>query len=86
MEDIITQEAAVFKDEISKISHSGTAPVPVPKLFLEMVNCVLWRIVTGRPVDGGVRKVLTANVRESFKMAEGKPLQVLQVVMLNVEN
>lgn len=78
MEDIIMQEAAVFKDEISKMSHSGT-PVPVPKLFLEMVNCVLWRIVTGRPVDGGVRKVLTANVRESFKMAEGKPLQVLQV-------
>ena len=79
MEDIILQEAAIFKDQIAQISHSGV-PVPVPKLFLEMVNCVLWRIVTGRPVDVGVRKVLTANVRESFKMAEGKPLQVLQVL------
>jgi len=78
MEDIIMQESAIFKDEITKTSKSG-APVPVPGLFLEMVNCVLWRVVTGRPVDGAVRKVLTDNVRESMKMAEGRPLQVLQI-------
>ena len=102
------QESAIFKDEITKTLKSG-APVPVPGLFLEMVNCVLWRVgiqpnyllsivlasswvvfslplrkcfhlsVTGRPVDGAVRKVLTDNVRESMKMAEGRPLQVLQV-------
>ena len=55
MEDIIMQEAAVFKDHISEVCQSG-APVAVPKLFLEMVNCVLWRIVSGRAVDAAVRK------------------------------
>ena len=43
MEDIIMQESAIFKDEITKTLKSG-APVPVPGLFLEMVNCVLWRV------------------------------------------
>ena len=47
MEDIIVQESAIFKDEITKTLHSGS-PVPVPGLFLEMVNCVLWRV--GEPV------------------------------------
>ena len=37
------QESAIFKDEITKTLKSG-APVPVPGLFLEMVNCVLWRV------------------------------------------
>ena len=37
------QESAIFKDEIAKTLKSG-APVPVPGLFLEMVNCVLWRV------------------------------------------
>ena len=78
MEDIIMQEAAVFKDDISKMSESG-APVAVPKLFLEMVNCVLWRIISGRAVDAGVRRELATNVRESLEMGEGRPLQVLQV-------
>ena len=80
MEDIIVQEAAILKDELTKIAALGK-PIEVPKLFLEMVNCVLWRMVTGRPVDKNVRKELTLGIRETFKIADLKPLHILQVTL-----
>ena len=78
MEEIIVQEAAVLKDDLTKYAVGGK-PVEVPKLFLEMVNSVLWRMVTGRPVDKDVRRTLTLGVRDTFKIADLKPLHVLQV-------
>ena len=80
MEEIIVQEAAILKDDLSKYAAGGK-PVEVPKLFLEMVNSVLWRMVTGRPVDKDVRRTLTLGVRDTFKIADLKPLHVLQVTM-----
>ena len=80
MEEIIVQEAAILKDELTKFAAEGK-PVEVPKLFLEMLNSVLWRMVTGRPVDKKVRKELTLGVRDAFKIADLKPLHVMQVIM-----
>ena len=78
MEDVIVQEADALKDELSKMAASGK-PVQVPTLFHETVNSVLWRVVTGRPVDKPLRKELTLAVRKLVKIAESKPLNVLQV-------
>ena len=80
MEGIISQEVEVLKDALTKMAAHGK-PVEVTKLFLEVVNSVLWTMVTGRPVDKDVRRELTLGVRETFKVADLKPLHVLQVKM-----
>ena len=78
MEDVIVGEADALKEELNKMAASGE-PVEVPALFHETVNSVLWRVVTGRPVDKHLRKELTLAVRNLVKIAESKPLNVLQV-------
>ncbi len=50
-------------------------------MFLEPVNRVLWRIITGKAIDAGPKlSMLTDHIRELFSMVErGTIAQVLQM-------
>ncbi len=52
----------------------------INELFLNLINRVLWRMVTGRTVDRNVFETLKNNIRDTFKNAErGGVPELLQV-------
>ena len=79
MPDIINEETSVLIDEL--VQKSKVGPVEVPRLFLSMVNSVLWRMVTGRTIEKQARTKLTEGVRLFFKIGEFTPMPVAQVMM-----
>ena len=77
MPDIINEETSVLIDEL--VQKAKVGPVEVPRLFLSMVNSVLWRMVTGRTIEKQARTKLTEGVRLFFKIGEFTPMPVAQV-------
>ena len=39
-------------------------------MFMEPVNRVLWRVVTGKPIEEQTAAILTEAIRESFRISE----------------
>ncbi len=84
LRDMFINNSNLFLQMIKRLKSSGGRPVQVIELFQESVNCVLWRIVTGRPVEADKRLELTQAIRTLFEFTSGKPLQSLQVCVEEV--
>ena len=44
--------------------------IEINSIFMEPVNRVLWRVVTGKPIEEKTAAILTDAIRESFRISE----------------
>ncbi len=78
---MISEECARFVDDISSRVSSENRPVTVNNLYLEPVNRILWRMMTGKAIESGPQlSELTDSVRNLFRVVERtKMLYLIQV-------
>ena len=53
----------------SKVGNNGGI-IEINSMFMEPVNRVLWRVVTGKPIEEQTAAILTEAIRESFRISE----------------
>jgi hypothetical protein len=64
-----------------RVFLSDRQTIEINHTFLEPVNRVLWRIISGKPIESGPKlALLTYQIRTLFSMVERGPLlQIIQV-------
>jgi cytochrome P450 len=79
--DVVTDEAKIFTDELAKVISDQGNCVEVNGLFLELVNRVLWRMFMGKTIERGPKlDMLKEKIRDTFRTAErSRVLHILQV-------
>ena len=63
----------LFLDISSQISSMVTqkgGAIEINSMFMDPVNRVLWRVVTGKPIEEETAAILTDAIRESFRISE----------------
>ena len=54
--------------------------IEINTMFMYSVNSVLWRLITGRPIDPQTASRITFTIREAFRVAERSSISdILQV-------
>ena len=44
--------------------------IEINNMFMDPVNRVLWRVVTGKPIEENTAAILTDTIREAFRVSE----------------
>jgi len=69
-DEIIGDEASLVCSKISsKVGHKGDI-IEINNMFMEPVNRVLWRVVTGKTIEEKTATILTDLIREVFRISE----------------
>lgn len=56
--------------QISSMVKQEGGIIEINSIFMDPVNRVLWRVVTGKPIEEQTAAILTDAIRESFRISE----------------
>ena len=56
--------------QISSMLSTKGGIIEINNLFMYPVNRVLWRVVTGKPIEENTAAILTDIIREAFRITE----------------
>ena len=56
--------------QISSMLSPKGGIVEINNMFMDPVNRVLWRVVTGKPIEENTAAILTDTIREAFRITE----------------
>jgi len=76
-DDIIGDEASRLCNQVSSLIESKSGVVSLIGKFSEPTNRVLWRTVTGKPIEDKIASWLNDVIRDVFRMAERAKLSHL---------
>jgi len=69
-DEIIGDEASLMCNQISSMVKQKGGIIEINSIFMDPVNRVLWRVVTGKPIEEETAAILTDAIRESFRISE----------------